>query len=61
MNESRAGSDRRELDGRREETDRRSSAIPVAIERRSGADRRDSFDRRAGLDRRLIGTFLADV
>lgn len=61
MNDGRAGSDRREIDGRRIRTDRRMDVVPVNLERRSGTDRRDRIDRRAGLDRRLIGTFLADV
>lgn len=59
--ENRKGDDRRDISGRREESDRRLERIPVALDRRSGIDRRTSVDRRIGIDRRLIGAFVSGM
>ncbi|MFC1618768.1 hypothetical protein ACFL45_02375 [Candidatus Neomarinimicrobiota bacterium] len=60
--ENRKPDDRRDMSGRREESnDRRTQAAPVALDKRSNLDRRSSVDRRLSIDRRLIGAFLSGM
>ena len=59
---NRTGDDRRDMSGRREESnDRRMQVAPVDLDKRSGIDRRASVDRRLSIDRRLIGAFLSGM
>jgi hypothetical protein len=60
--ENRKGDDRRDMSGRREESeDRRMQVANVALDKRSGLDRRASVERRLSIDRRLIGSFISGM
>lgn len=59
--ENRKGEDRRDMSGRREESDRRIQVVPVNSDRRTEEDRRASMERRIGVDRRLLGAFMSGM